>query len=96
MLRSQPTYFCCGQPCREHRPDPLDRPPYSRRDRLATFEWIRVHAIDRISQLEKIDQRSVNAAWRHAAESWLRCQGLIVVSINMKVLPNYPLKYAYN
>ena len=26
----------------------------------------------------------------------LRCQGLITVSINKKVLPNYPLKYAYN
>jgi hypothetical protein len=44
---------------------------------------------------EKIDHRSLNAAWRHDAETWLRCQGLITVSINKKVLPNYPLKYAY-
>lgn len=80
--------------CEAYHHQPRRR--YSRRDRLATFEWIRVHAIDRINQLEKIDHRSVNAAWRHAAESWLRCQGLIVVSINQKVLPNYPLKYAYN
>jgi hypothetical protein len=61
---------------------------------LAIFEWIRVHAKDRIQhQLEKIDQRSVRAAWRRAAETWLRCQGLITVSINQKVLPNLPRKY---
>ena len=65
----------------------------SKRERLATFEWIRIHTNDRIQQLEKIDHRSVLAAWRHAAETWLRCQGLITVSINQKVLPNLPRKY---
>ena len=64
---------------------------FSRRERLATFGWIRVHAMDRIEQLETIDHRSLNAAWRHATETWLRCQGLITVTINKKVLPNYPL-----
>jgi transposase InsO family protein len=66
----------------------------TKRERLATFEWIRIHANDRINQLEKIDRRSINAAWRRAAETWLRCQGLITVSINRKVLPNLPLLYA--
>jgi transposase InsO family protein len=80
--------------CEAYQHQPRHR--YNRRDRLATFGWIRVHAKDRIEQLEKIDHRSMNAAWRHAAETWLRCQGLITVSINKKVLPNYPLKYAYN
>jgi transposase InsO family protein len=79
--------------CEAYQHQPRHR--YNRRDRLATFGWIRVHANDRIQQLEKIDHRSLNAAWRHAAETWLRCQGLITVSINRKVLPNYPLKYAY-
>jgi transposase InsO family protein len=69
---------------------------HNRRDRLAIFEWIRIRAKDRIQQLEKIDHRSLNAAWRHAAETWLRCQGLITVSINKKVLPNYPINRAYN
>ena len=69
---------------------------YSKRERLAVFEWIKVHAIDRINQLEKIDQRSVLAAWRAAAETWLRCQGLITVSINQKVLPHLPRKYVHN
>ena len=67
---------------------------YTKRERLAIFEWIRVHAKDRIRhQPEKVDQRSVSAAWRRAAETWLRCQGLITVSINQKVLPNLPRKY---
>jgi len=35
-------------------------------------------------------------AWRITVETWLRCQGLITVTINNKVLPNYPLKRAYN
>ena len=67
---------------------------YAKRERLAIFEWIRIHAKDRIQhQPEKIDQRSVRTAWRRAAETWLRCQGLITVSINQKVLPNLPRKY---
>jgi transposase InsO family protein len=69
---------------------------YTKRDRLNAFVWIRVHAIDRISQLEKIDHRSVLAAWRAAAETWLRCQGLITVSINKKVLPYLPRIYVHN
>ncbi|HEY1792917.1 MAG TPA: hypothetical protein VGG34_08355 [Opitutaceae bacterium] len=74
----------------------LPRHRYKQRQRHATFEWIRIRANDSIKQLEKIDHRSLNAAWRHAAEAWLRCQGLITISINKKVLPNYPLKCAYN
>lgn len=69
---------------------------YAKRERLAIFEWIRVHAHDRIQQLEKVDQRSVLAAWRRAAETWLRCQGLITVTINQKVLPNLPRKYVHH
>ena len=69
---------------------------YTKRARLAVFEWLRGHAIDRISQLETIDHRSVLAAWRRAAETWLRCQGLITVSLNQTVLPNLPRIYAYN
>ncbi len=80
--------------CEAYQHQPRHR--YNRRLRLASFGWIRIQAKDRIQQLEKIDHRSLNAAWRHAAETWLRCQGLITVSINKKVLPNYPLKYAYN
>lgn len=67
---------------------------FTKRERVAIFEWIRVHAIDRINQLETINHRSVLAAWRLAAETWLRCQGLITLSINHNVLPNLPRIYA--
>lgn len=69
---------------------------YTKRQRRTIFEWIHIHAKDRINQLEKVDQRSVNAAWRRAAETWLRCQGLITVTINQQVLPNLPRKYVHD
>lgn len=81
--------------CETYHHQPRHR--YNQRARLATFEWIRIHAKHRIEQQqEKMDHRRIRAAWRHAAEAWLRCQGLITVSINQKVLPNLPLKYAQN
>ena len=46
---------------------PAVRPPNQARA-AAIFEWIRIHANDRIHQLEKIDQRSARAAWLRAAE----------------------------
>lgn len=95
VLNSRPRRSLQGHAaCEAYQHQPRHR--YNRRDRLATFEWIRIHAKDRIEQLERIDHRRLHAAWRHAAEAWLRCQGLITVSINQKVLPNLPLKYARN
>jgi hypothetical protein len=67
--------------------DHLPRHRYKQRQRHTTFGWIRIRANDSIQQLEKIDHRSLNAAWRHVAEAWLRCQGLITVSINKKCYP---------
>ena len=37
-------------------------------------------------------RRRPDAAWRQAAESWLRCQGLITIAHNPNVSPNYPAK----
>lgn len=94
-LNSRPRRSLHGHSAAEvyhHQPHAL----YSKRTRLAVFEWMRAFALDRISQLEKVDHRSVLAAWRLAAESWLRCQGLITVSINNKVLPHLPQKYVHN
>ena len=68
---------------------------YGKHTRRVVFEWIRIHAIDRIKRLEKVDQRSALAAWRAAAESWLRCQGLITVSVNKKVLPRFSKNCAH-
>jgi hypothetical protein len=37
--------------------------------------------------MDSADHHSIDAAWRHAVESWLRRQGLITVSENEKVSP---------
>ncbi len=63
------------------------RRTFSRRSRHAIFALICIRAKDNVSKLERLDQRSLNAAWRHAAEAWLVCQGLITVSSTQKVSP---------
>jgi transposase InsO family protein len=60
---------------------------FSKAKRRAIFVWIQAHAKDRLEKMEKIDHRSVSAAWRAAAETWLVCQGLITISETKKVLP---------
>jgi len=67
------------------------RTRFGRRERHATFEWIKLRSNATMQQMEKLDRRNIDAAWRHAAESWLRCQGLIILSVNGKVLPHLPL-----
>jgi hypothetical protein len=67
---------------------------FGKRERHATFEWIRRRSNATIREMGKTDRRSLNAAWRHAAESWLRCQGLITVSQNGEVLPHLSPKSA--
>lgn len=57
---------------------------FNRKARHAIFALITVRAKDSISQLERKDQRSADAAWRHAAEAWLVCQGLITVTSTQK------------
>lgn len=67
------------------------RSRFGKRKRHTIFEWIKRRSNATIQKMEKIDHRNINAAWRHAVESWLRCQGLITLSINGKVLPHLPL-----
>ena len=63
-----------------HRP----RHRFNQRARHTTFALISIRAKQSISQLERKDHRSLSAAWRHAAEAWLVCQGLITVSSTQK------------
>jgi hypothetical protein len=63
-----------------HRP----RHRFNRQARHTILALITVRAKDSIRKLERKDQRSFNAAWRHAAEAWLVCQGLITVSSTQK------------
>lgn len=53
------------------------RARFDRRARHETFEWLRRHAHATMQPMEKTDRRALHAAWRHAVETWLRCQGLI-------------------
>ena len=56
-------------------------------DTPLAFEWIRSRAKAMLQTTMKTDQRSVNAAWRHAVEAWLCDQALIEVHLNPRVLP---------
>jgi len=55
----------------------VDRPT-----RSAIFHSLHAHAGRIVAHMKTRDQRSFAAAWRHAAQSWLRCQALISVSTN--------------
>jgi hypothetical protein len=60
------------------------KPKWNRRQRQKIFAWIGARAKRILSAMENPNHRDQRRAWRRAAESWLRCQGLIEVSINNK------------
>ena len=64
------------------------RSRFTMRDRHKTFQWITSRTTGILRKNQSTDRRSVRAAWRLAAESWLRCQGLITIKINNHVLPH--------
>lgn len=66
------------------------RSRFGKPERHLTFEWIKLHSNATINKMENPDRRSIHAAWRHAAESWLRCQDLISLSLNQQCYPIYP------
>ncbi len=68
------------------------RPRFSRTKRHAALEWIARRACVIFHHRRSRGRRSFDAAWRQAAESWLRCQDLITVVINQQVSPYYPEK----
>jgi hypothetical protein len=70
------------------------RSHFGKRERHATFEWIKSHSNATMKKMDKLDRHSIDAAWRLSVESWLRCQGLIILTLNGKVLPHLPLTLA--
>jgi hypothetical protein len=52
---------------------------WNQQQRHQAFEWISSRAKAILENRMKTDQRSVNAAWRHAVEAWLSDQALIEV-----------------
>lgn len=73
--------------CDVYHDDRLKR-TFSMKERHAIFGWIRSHSLQIIQNMSNPDHRSVGAAWRIAAENWLRRQNLITVARNKIVLPN--------
>ena len=65
---------------------------FSRTERNAALEWIARRASVILQYRRARGRRRPDAAWRQAAESWLRCQGLITIAHNPNVSPNYPAK----
>jgi hypothetical protein len=55
---------------------------WNQRQRHQAFEWISARAKAILENRMKTDQRSAQAAWRHAVEAWLCDQALIEVHIN--------------
>jgi transposase InsO family protein len=53
---------------------------FSKQARAAILEWLNEQVRGNIAMTGRADQRSVARAWRKAAETWLRCHGLIAVS----------------
>jgi transposase InsO family protein len=57
-------------------------------ERAAIFDWIWQHTERKLSTMETVNQRRINAAWRHTAESWLRSQGLMAISYSYQNTEN--------
>jgi hypothetical protein len=60
------------------------KPKWDRRERQKIFAWIGARAKRMLSAMENPNHRDLRRAWRRSAESWLRCQGLISVSIQQQ------------
>ena len=48
-------------------------------ERAAIFDWIWQRTQRTLATMETVNQRSIQTAWRHAVETWLRRQGLMAV-----------------
>jgi hypothetical protein len=59
---------------------------WTRRQRQRIFAWIGARAKRMLRAMDHPGHRDLRRAWRRAVESWLRCQGLIVVSSNQQTV----------
>ena len=57
---------------------------WNRRERRDIFVWIGTRTKRMLHAMDHPGQRDLRPSWRRAAESWLRRQGLIEVSINQQ------------
>jgi len=60
------------------------KPKWNRRQRQKIFAWIGARAKRMLGAMENPNRCDLRRAWRRSAESWLRRQGLITVSIQQQ------------
>ena len=68
---------------------------YTRPKRKEIIEWIKNEAMAIIQNMEAVNIRTQDAAWRRAIESWLHRNGAITVSVDGQVLPCSPKKWSH-
>ena len=65
--------------------DPRRRLWLTKRQRKNIFRLLCRNFWHRVNYMTDLDHHAYTAAWRHTVETWLRCQGLIVIRLNPKV-----------
>ena len=63
---------------------------WTKRQRQDIFHWLREHSEGILKKMESDDQQNRQRAWRAAALTWLRRQGLITLSQNQKTVTPFP------
>lgn len=66
---------------------------WNRRERHNIFEWMKSHSEAIVKKMKRQDQQSQQRAWRAAALTWLRRQGLITVSQNQKTVTPFSTSF---
>jgi len=69
---------------------------FNRKKRRKIYDWITRQAAAILKAMKDDSEKAIASCWRIAAETWMRWNRLIKVSINGKVLPNFCLKNPNN
>jgi transposase InsO family protein len=76
--------------------DPTQRLRWTKRQRQTIFRLLFQRFADMIGNTANENHPSPATLWRVNVESWLRCQGLIVIRQNKKVSTNFPKIWSHN
>jgi transposase InsO family protein len=69
---------------------------FSRRERQEIFQWLYARWSGILLHMEKVNRCFADALWRDVVVGWLRCQHLIDLTINPKLLPHSAPFCAHN
>jgi hypothetical protein len=62
---------------------------FTRRARHQIFQSLYLRWSEIINRMENVSRSTAHALWREVVVSWLRCQGLIDINLNPKLLPHF-------